>query len=145
MATQKKYDAAKAHEYYMRTRKLKGRTSTAGLSQSQKEMAQYVKAELKAELKAEREKLAEARNERKKELASNLKSSIESLRARAGKVKRGSPEAQRLKDEIAKLREKTKQDKQAVSDEYKASYAKAKEANQAEYERELDKIRKSKK
>lgn len=50
------YDPVKAHEYYMRTRKLKGRHSTAGLSDKGRETAQYVKAQLTSERKAKVEK-----------------------------------------------------------------------------------------
>ena len=43
------YDPIKAHEYYMRTRQLKGRTSTAGLNDSGKEAASYIKKKLNDE------------------------------------------------------------------------------------------------
>lgn len=45
----KYYDPVKAHEYYMRTRELKGRTSTAGLNESGREAASYIRKQLNAE------------------------------------------------------------------------------------------------
>lgn len=46
------YDPVKAHEYYEKHKKLKGRTSTKGFNQKQKEQAFYVKAQLTDEKKA---------------------------------------------------------------------------------------------
>ena len=48
------YDPVKAHEYYMKTRKLKGtssKTSTAGLNDDGKAAAKYVKNQLTTERK----------------------------------------------------------------------------------------------
>ncbi len=56
----KYYDPAKAHEYYMKRRQLKGRTkraSTSDLSDAGKAAAQEVKEKLEAELKAALKKL----------------------------------------------------------------------------------------
>ena len=39
----KYYDPVKAHEYYMRTRKLKGRNSTSGLNEKGREAARYIR------------------------------------------------------------------------------------------------------
>ena len=47
----KYYDPVKAHEYYEKHKKLKGRQSTKGMTNSQKEMAAYVKDKLSAEKK----------------------------------------------------------------------------------------------
>jgi iron uptake system EfeUOB component EfeO/EfeM len=45
------YDPVKAHEYYMRTRELKGRRSTSKMSEEQKEAWTYVKDQVSAEKK----------------------------------------------------------------------------------------------
>lgn len=45
------YDPVKAHEYYIKNRELKGRTSTASLNDKGKEVASYVKQKLTAERK----------------------------------------------------------------------------------------------
>lgn len=47
----KYYDPVKAHEYYEKHKKLKGQHSTKGMTNSQKEMAAYVKDKLSAEKK----------------------------------------------------------------------------------------------
>ena len=46
------YDPIKAHEYYERTKKLKGRRSTKGFSDKQKEQWTYAKYQLKEQQKA---------------------------------------------------------------------------------------------
>ncbi len=46
------YDPQKAHEYYMRTRELKGRRSATKLSDEGKKVWSYTKNEIKAEKKA---------------------------------------------------------------------------------------------
>lgn len=43
------YDPQKAHEYYMRTRELKGRRSATKLSDEGKKVWSYTKNEIKAE------------------------------------------------------------------------------------------------
>ena len=45
------YDPVKAHEYYERTKQLRGRTSTARLNDAGKEAASYVKDRLTGERK----------------------------------------------------------------------------------------------
>lgn len=45
------YDPEKAHEYYMRTRELKGRKSTSGLNEEGKSAAQYIREQLQNERK----------------------------------------------------------------------------------------------
>ena len=47
------YDPQKAHEYYMRTRELKGRRSATKLSDEGKKAWSYTKNEIKAEKKAQ--------------------------------------------------------------------------------------------
>jgi hypothetical protein len=101
----KYYDPDKAHAYYMANRKLKGRTSTKGMSQKQKEALKYIKEQLK--------------EEKKKVIADTKKvldGQIKTLR-------------QTIKDEIARMREaknaalkgtKDKAEKQRIRDEYNA-------------------------
>lgn len=45
------YDPVKAHEYYEAHKKLKGRTSTAGLNEEGRKVASYVKSQITAEKK----------------------------------------------------------------------------------------------
>ena len=53
------YDAEKAHEYYEKHKKLKGRHSTKGFSTRQKEMWMYGKAQLTNEKKANTKSVTE--------------------------------------------------------------------------------------
>lgn len=63
----KYYDPKKAHEYYMKNRKLKGRRSTRGFSQKQKEQWAYAKHEISED----------ERREKKDASAANMKSRTE--------------------------------------------------------------------
>lgn len=51
----KYYDPKKAHEYYMKHRKLKGRRSTKGMSQQQKELVAYTRHGLQEEKKKKKQ------------------------------------------------------------------------------------------
>ena len=46
------YDPVKAHEYYEAHKKLKGRTSTAGLNEEGRKVASYVKKQITSEKKS---------------------------------------------------------------------------------------------
>lgn len=92
------YDPIKAHEYYMKTRKLKGtssKISTAGLNDEGKAAAKYVKNQLTTERKTK----VTANNEASK-------SEIEKLRAQ----KKSNIEAHKsmMENRINTLREKVK-------------------------------------
>ena len=50
------YDPQKAHEYYMKHRKLKGKRSTRKFTQKQKEQWAYAKDQLKTQQKDRNEK-----------------------------------------------------------------------------------------
>ena len=60
------YDPVKAHEYYMRTRELKGRRSSSALSDEGKEIWSYTKNEIKNE---KSEKVKEEQARRKERIA----------------------------------------------------------------------------
>ena len=92
------YDPVKAHEYYMRTRELKGRRSVQKLSDEGKKVWAYTKNEIKTEKKAkvdaEKEKqkqtttnLRERASETRKQISSRLKALNEALTRRAAKRK----------------------------------------------------------
>lgn len=59
------YDPVKAHEYYMRTRKLKGRSSTSGLNEEGRKVAKYVRNQLNEERKR---KVEDSENQRDSEI-----------------------------------------------------------------------------
>lgn len=60
------YDPVKAHEYYMRTRELKGRRSTTKLNDEGKEIWAYTKNEITSEKK---EKVKEEQEKREQKIA----------------------------------------------------------------------------
>lgn len=70
------YDPVKAHEYYMKNRELKGRKSTAGLSEEGRIAASYVKQRLNNEQKAV---IADSK--------ARMERGIEASKARTAKVK----------------------------------------------------------
>ena len=66
----KYYDPVKAHEYYEKHKKLKGRRSTKGMTDSQKAMAGYVKDKLNTEKK---QKIQEEFSKKKTDVTSKAK------------------------------------------------------------------------
>lgn len=116
----KYYDPAKRHEYYMKHRKLKGRskrTSTAGLNEDGKIAAKEVKEAIKAEQKEYLEKQKAV-----------MEGQIKSLRERMKNASR--EEKEKIKEQIKGLR-----------DLYKNHKAKVKEYFEEKYAQEMDKIK----
>lgn len=80
------YDPVKAREYYLRTRELKGRQSTKGMSDTQKEAWSYTKnkigndkkAELTSSSNAQKAKLEQLRNQAD-ETRNRIRKKLESL------------------------------------------------------------------
>src|SRR5215212_8902743 len=84
------YDPAKAHEYYLRNRELKGRQSTKGMSDTQRQAWSYTKnqivlarkADLEGASEAQKTFLQQAREQAKalrEEISAKMKDLIESL------------------------------------------------------------------
>lgn len=117
------YDPVKAHEYYMRTRQLKGRTSTAKLSKKKKEMAAYIKNQL-----------SEEKKEKQKALNAKMKEKIANLRAH---LKAMPPEQRK------RMKEAINYNIGQLRDAYKADKTTLKETYAKKYEDELAKLRKS--
>lgn len=76
------YDPIKAHEYYERNKKLKGRRSTKGWSQSKKEQWAYAKSQLSEEHKAINKGITDSSKEQRKQLSEDTKNAISQLRER---------------------------------------------------------------
>lgn len=89
------YDPVKAHEYYMRTRQLKGRRSTAGMSEEQRNAWSHVRNEVRTEKKQKTEAINTAQ-----------KSDIEGLRNEASAARERL--AEKIRDRLEKLLEETK-------------------------------------
>lgn len=118
------YDPVKAHEYYMKHRKLKGRKSTSGLNDTGKEAAKYVKEKLTNEKKQAIEsmktlvnaqadsvkaKIEQIRNE-KKERSERLKQEQERINQLSERIRNmePGPARDRARAELKKKREAIK-------------------------------------
>lgn len=115
------YDPVKAHEYYMRTRKLKGRFSTRGMNQKQKEAWTYVKAQVGAKKKAQTLQARSARDsgiaaarQRAKSLRLELSKKLKKLSTIESKAERERI-ANELRAVIARYRAKYEADKKAAA------------------------------
>lgn len=120
----KYYDPVKRHEYYMKHRKLKGkseRASTASLNEEGKIAAKEVKEGIMAE-----------RKEAYEAIKTEVNKKIEALRNRLKKLPPFQRKAQR-----AKLQAEIK----AIRTEAKERKAKLKEEYEEKYLQELDKIK----
>ena len=159
------YDPAKAHEYYMRTRQLKGRKSTARLNDAGKEAAQYVKEQLRTERnqKVDAHKTAtdsniESLRERKNTVVEShkavMRAKIDRLKAKLKRMSKGEKRRnkERIQGQIASLREDNKAERKALMEDFKASRSSLRTDHKTEktrlyneydqkYVDELDKIR----
>lgn len=98
------YDPVKAHEYYERTKELKGRTSTSGLNSEGRKVASYVKKQLNEERKTKVNESKARRDSQIESLREETDSKIEDLR----KETDAQSEAYRVQtqNKIDQLREK---------------------------------------
>lgn len=124
----KYYDPVKAHEYYEKHKKLKGRHSTKGMTETQKEMAAYVKDRLNTEkeqklqgvtkkAQVSRAEVTAAAKAKREMFAKSCSNVITSLRT---KLQNMNPDQkkfakQRIQEEIAKVRETFAQRKKGVT------------------------------
>lgn len=160
------YDPKKAHEYYMRTRKLKGRHSTKGFSGTQKEQWGYAKAQLQEQKKTRDNAASESISAARAKSLEQIKKQKQAQKERL--VKEATLKIdllrQRLHDMPPEKRRAMKKSIQGVIDDIKASKAakatslsesarsasksvrdkasadrkSAKEKSKAQYEKDLD-------
>lgn len=159
------YDPIKAHEYYERTKKLKGRTTTAGLNEKGIIAAKFVKDNLRNEKKQKSEKLrtdykinkTSNRENRKAILnthLANIKGMIEAKRtvykgklgALNNKLKNMSPEQKKqqresIKEEKARLKGEINADIKSIRDKNKAERERVTAEYKAQSEFSLQNIR----
>lgn len=128
------YDPVKAHEYYEAHKQLKGRTSTAGLNDSGKEAAKYVKDQLTNERKS---KAAASTEEMKTKIESSRTSTQNEIKSytaqtqaqisrlsnilkkmKPGQRKRALP---MIRNQIAKLRQANSEKRATLMEAYKKS------------------------
>lgn len=98
------YDPAKAHEYYLKTRDLKGRRSTKGFSENQRKGWDYVKSQVQAKKKT---KIDAARGTKK--------TSIEQVRGQARALRADISE--RLKAFNKKLSENYSEESKDITED----------------------------
>lgn len=115
------YDPVKAHQYYEEHKKLKGRKSTAGLNDTGKASAKYVKEQLEAERKSRVEQYKAEMNRKISELREMLKGMSKADRKR---------NKEEIYAKIQGLRAENKQIKAQLKEEYDNKYVE-----------ELDKIK----
>lgn len=84
----KYYDPVKAHEYYMKTRELKGRRqSSARLNAEGKKIWDYTKNSISTEHKNRKKRLTEEIKNERKQAASEYKKQVNELNDRAKKMR----------------------------------------------------------
>lgn len=139
------YDPVKAHEYYLRTRELKGRTSTGGLNDTGKEALTQVKAKLKEERDSTVKK---AKNDTVSQIVKNtsaMQSRINSLKKLFDGLGSQSEDEQsaqkaRIKDQIAKLRAQNSEQRAALKAQQSNTIRKANADYKSKVDAETSKI-----
>lgn len=160
------YDPQKAHEYYIKHRKLKGRHSTKGFSDTQKAQFAYAKSQLQQQRRdrnatstaninkkknASVEQIEQAKQKQKEALSNAAKQRIEILRKRLSDM---SPFArvyakkqiqsaissikEQLKGKKAALQEDAKGKKAAIRADAKSKKADARAKSEEKYSSDLD-------
>ena len=159
------YDPVKAHEYYLKTRELKGRRSTAKLNEEGKIAARYVREQLSNERKQKVESHREQTMSKIDSLRERKNAKIEShknaMRAKIDNLRQmlksmGKAEKARNKEQIysliGSLREENKEMRRQLSEDFKSDSSslrtdhknersRLKEKYDEKYIQELDKIR----
>lgn len=136
------YDPVKAHEYYMRTRELKGRRSTTKLNEEGKKVWSYTKKSITEEKKADIEEEKEKRDQKiealraktaetKEHISAKLKSLNEALSEQASKEKEATDT-----ERDSKIKEIT-----ATAESQRKQIAAEREATLKEIEEEAEKKR----
>lgn len=115
------YDPVKAHEYYMEHRQLKGRKSTAGLNDTGKEAARYVKQRLDEEKKG----LIKTHKDLTDRNISGIRDAgnAETKRLREGTTADVKAISERANTEKQRLSEETRNEIKRSSDETKGKIA----------------------
>ena len=129
------YDPQKAHEYYEKRKKLKGRRkgrSTKGFSETQKAQLEYAKDQLKTEHKKNNQSITEEAANKRKALSEAASQRIKAIRAQ---LKNMSPEQKELvKDKIQDIRDQLSGQKADL----KEQTSKKKTAEKNSYESKVD-------
>lgn len=127
------YDPVKAHEYYMKHRELKGRTSTAGLNDEGKAAASYVKEQLTAERKSKVEankedtanKIDKLHEQKKPNIAAHkaaMQRQIDQLRTKLSSMPSADKQKNRaqISSSLSALREQNAAERERLNAEFQA-------------------------
>lgn len=130
------YDPAKAHQYYEEHKKLKGRTSTAGLNEEGRKVASYVKSQITAEKKqrltantesrkSQIESKREARRQAVEAHKTEMNQKIDTLRTMLKNMSKEDRKAnkERVQGLIADLRSENKAKREELTAQFKADSA----------------------
>lgn len=139
------YDPAKAHEYYLRTRELKGRTSTGGLNDTGKEALTQVKAKLKEERDST---IKNAKNDTVSQIVKNasaMQTRIDSLKKLLEGLGSQSEDEQssqkaHIKNQIAKLRAQNSEQRATLKAQQSNTIRKANADYKSKVDAETSKI-----
>ena len=139
------YDPAKAHEYYEKHKKLKGRTSTAGLNDAGKVAAKEVKERITEEKKAQIEAIKEQAKERIAAAKEQMQGKIDALRAQLKGMSKEERQAKKeeIMNQISGLRAENKSLREKVQGDSKTLREQTKAAFDEKYAQELEKINSS--
>lgn len=139
------YDPAKAHEYYLRTRELKGRTSTGGLNDTGKEALTQVKAKLKEERDSTVKKAKDDTVAQIIKNTSTMQSRIDNPKKLLDGLGNQSSDEQssqkaHIKDQIAKLRAQNSEQRATLKAQQSSAIKKANADYKSKVEAETSKI-----
>lgn len=139
------YDPTKAHEYYLRTRELKGRTSTGGLNDTGKEALTQVKAKLKEERDSTVKKAKDDTVAQIIKNTSTMQSRIDNLKKLLDGLGNQSSDEQssqkaHIKDQIAKLRAQNSEQRATLKAQQSSTIKKANADYKSKVEAETSKI-----
>lgn len=137
------YDSAKAHDYYERTKELKGRKSTSGLNDSGKAAADYVREQLNTEKKQKVDTAQKSLKEQLETHKAQMKEKINSLRSRLKNMSKAQKAANRddIMSEIDGIRAENKAAKDQLQEAFKKTKTDLKTEYDDKYVAELDKIK----
>jgi hypothetical protein len=119
------YDPVKAHEYYLRTRELKGKRSASALkTKAQKEGFTYVKAVLGETKKADLKKLSEENKAKMQKIRDDVAAKRKELSLKIKALGKDASKAERekLASELKTTLEKTRTEFKAAIEGIKAKY-----------------------
>lgn len=96
----KYYDPVKAHEYYMRTRELKGRRSSSKLNDEGKEIWSYTKNEITTDKKEDVEEERQNRDQKIEKLRSTASATRKAITDRLNDVKNAISQTSKFEKEV---------------------------------------------